>query len=599
MKVLGFDIETTSLKAWSPDARILTAAVVGEHESLAASPGTRNFSAIQVDAVENPDVVLVGHNLIGFDIPFWQAHVGPVRAKYFDTRVAYGLIDESGNNNTLDGLAELFLGKRANLEMKAKRKMLAELPIAEVLEYNREDSELSYQLYDPLVRLLEENGRLELFEWIMECGRTLVGMMTRGTAIDTAWVEAESAKMDEEIESLEVVLRHDVDGIPEDFNPRSGKQLGWLLFEHMGMPVLKRTKNGAPVTSAEVLKQLRSQAPHEIIAEYLDSILKYKKLLKMRGTYLRPLAGKHYGTDGRIHTGYNMAKSSKGGTVTGRLSSHEPNLQNIPRDKRVKGAFVPSEGMRMFEADYSQLEIRVAAWYSQEPKMLDAFAKGRDIHTAALSDIEGRPYDELVAELEDGNEKLKEQRTLVKRVNFGVLYGVGSKKLVELMRDMGIEITLSKAQSINRKWFATYDKLAEWIKDVKEYVNENLQIETPTGRVRHLPGAHEFEQDYIRWSAQRQAVNFLVQSLASDITMLGIQGVDRYLTTTGLGHLLLTVHDSVLGEYEPKHTAVSLLAPDIDRVMTDGVNQELKERFGIPALPLAVDVDTNLRRWGD
>jgi DNA polymerase-1 len=322
---------------------------------------------------------------------------------------------------------------------------------------------------------------------------------------------------------------------------------------------------------------------------------------KLRGTYLEPLLTKHAGTDGRVHTTYHLGRGygdhGGGGTVTGRLSSSEPNLQNIPRDIVVKGTFVPSLGMRMFSADYSQVELRVAAWYAGEETMLEAFRQGLDVHTATLAELEGVKYEYAHKKVKSG--EWEENRALVKRVNFGVLYGVGEYRLVQLMRDMGIQISQKRATEIIDWWYANKKSMAKWIDDVQEIAVNEKRVVTPTGRVRRLPYAGWGKG--IEAQARRQAVNFMVQSFSADLMLAALLRLEQRFAQEGGAQLLLTVHDSIVGEYYPEDWTDEELTRVAREEMLEGAKEELVKSLGVTErvrdLLLDVDVLCSMERW--
>lgn len=609
MNYYGFDIETSCLDPFAKDAEILTHVLY--HPVHMARTGA---DAIK-DRVEDRATVLVGHNIVSFDAVWWRVHRGPVNAALFDTRVAYSLLDETGEDNSLAALTKKLLGYELNSEMKAQRKRMKDLPYDQVLKYNVEDAIASYKVGHILHHRLLQAGQMELFDWLMRTvAPPLIDMMVRGVLVDVSRIRQEGKVAESDITRLSYemnIMAGRRPDIPEAFrhedlkpllNVDSPQQLVEFLYDDLGLPILEYTKGGQASTRAAVIEQLQRTVgnKYKIVGEFLQRLLDYREAKKLVSTYLVPLATKHLGTDGRVHTTYFLGKGYDGGTVTGRLSSSSPNLQNIPRDSRVKGVFIPSCGYRMFEADYAQLELRVAAWYSGEDVMLDAFAKGQDIHTATLARIEGREYEDVVKELEAGtNPALTEKRALVKRVNFGVLYGTGARKLQELMRDMGQDVSLRETQRTIDGWFKAYPRLSEWIGKTQELAIYHRQVVTPTGRVRHLPDAASPHTGQ-RGRALRQAVNFLVQSLASDVTLQALANLNG-IFRAGEWHkeprLLLTVHDSVVGEYH-EYTDEAVLRRVLEQQMTENVNRALQHRFEIKPLPLAVDIRLGLERWG-
>jgi DNA polymerase-1 len=611
---IGFDIETTELSPFNETSEILTVAMHSwNNEPVAA----KRKALYHVDhpirkMTRHYDNVLVGHNVVSFDAVWWERHIAPIGAKFFDTCVAWSLIDENDKNNSLAGLADKLLGIEVDTDMKAQRANLASMPIEKVLEYNKEDARISFELGDKIYHILDEHGKWPLFEWIMDVSKPLVQMMVRGVQIDPEWIERHATQLQKEAFELYIEINRMVGRDDEMVNIDSPVQLRELLFGELGMETSVMTKTGSMSTSNAAVKEIQSRVSSEYpdVSDFLQLILDYRKTKKLAKTYLVPYQEKHADEQDRVHTRYFLGKSyaggMKGGTVTGRLSSSEPNLQNIPRDYRVKGAFIPTTDdfpghypWSMFEVDYKQLEVRVAAWYSKEEMLLDAITAGRDIHSHTLSLTSGRPYHEIMDALAAGDRKTKEDRTLVKRVVFGTLYGIGPFALQGLMRDMGIEVSLKRAKDSIRDFFNAYPKLKHWIDMTELTIMEDGYITTPTGRVRHLPGATAMTAE--GRAKLRQGVNFRIQSLASDITLLGLQSLDlTFRIRKNQERLLLTVHDSIVGEYRdfPDRDHKEL-ETQITHDLTHTVNVCLENRFDIDRpLPLAVDTKMNMTRWG-
>lgn len=613
MKIIGFDIETHLLSPYHTGSRLLTAAVSEKGRSWGVvldHPLAKVPSSIQGQRIlrvqkllGDPNVTIVGHNIAGFDVPYWEKKTGhPVRAKLFDTRVAYALLDEESFDNHLGALVEKFgLGKKNAEELN--RKKLAETDPEAVLRYNISDAELSRKLYYVLVPMLKEQKLGRLFLFLMEVARSLIDMKTVGTRLDLEWVRKHRADITKELEKVQAQLLGWLGD--QNFNLNSPKQLAAKLFGSpddggFGMPVVERSKKThAPSTSTDALKAVRAKAKGKEAKKLLDTLLSYRKLTKLLGTYLEPFEHVHMAEDGRIHTTFHLSKGydkdQSGGTVTGRLSSSEPNLQNIPRDERIKGSFAPSNGHLLFSADYSQIELRVAAWFAGEETMLQAIREGRDMHTATLASLERRPYDEVKALVVAEDKHWVEQRVLIKQVNFSMLYGAGPWRLVKLMQKLGITISLRRAEEIISWWYAEKAAMKAWIDEVHARAVRDKQLVTPTGRVRHLP--------YAEWGtpwgerALRQSVNFLVQSFSADVMLSALRLLHTRLPEEVDGaRLLLTVHDSVIGEYPEKTKAD--LASFVHRTMAVDAYEYLQERFGVePGLLLDVDIKAGQDRW--
>jgi DNA polymerase-1 len=606
--LMGFDIETTGLRHDERGAKILTAAAWSPDTTANATHLDDYIERIEWPIIQG-GYRLAGQNIIGFDIPWWWAHVAPnYDIDVWDTQVAQSLINEESRDNSLLGNA---LHWNVELEgvdfdkliqMKNQRTHLADTPLQDVMEYNIMDAILSFRVAEQQRIVLTESGQLDFFYRLMDIGVVLAKMMWQGVLVDKAFATDQRNQAEYDLERLERKILYMADA-PE-LNIGSTQQLGKLLFEDLGMPVMRKTRKGQPSTASAPLKQLRAHSENEDVKDFLSLILEHREKKKLIGTYYDPMLNKLTGKDGRVRTTYHLGRSKYGGTVTGRLSSSKPNLQNVPRDKKVKGMFIPSMHYMMYDADYSQIELRVAAWYSGEASMLSAFADGLDIHTATLADMEGIEYVTALANVEMHDE-WKEKRANVKRVNFLILYGGGPNTLVELSRDVGAELTHTQAKDLMTRWYAARPQLSQWIEDTKAAAIVNRQLETPTGRVRHLPYAGDGGQEGGR--QLRQGVNFMVQSLASDIMLLALQQVDgldnwfhmRYGPKPYAYHrTLMTVHDSVIGEFfhdidedDQKHYLYGR--------MVSNVKDIIEHEYGITGLPLEVDITTGMSRWGE
>lgn len=598
--IYGFDIETNMLNAFAEEAKILTAVLWNEKEFFLWENGAHDDDRFAFKKIlEDEQNIIVGHNLIAFDVPWWEAHVGPIESRFFDTMVANSLLDETGEGNSLEVLAKRYTDEEVDQEMKGQRSKLEDLPIKDVLAYNISDSRISHKLYEPLLGRLEEEGLDKLFFHIMQVGRVLADMMGRGINLDGTFIGSHIEMLDQEVERLRGELLDAVRGeVEEEFNFNSSQQLGELLYTKLEMPVYAYTKTGKPTADEATINMLASKSHNKAVSEWLKKILLYKKRRSMR-TKLFKLSSQHVGLDGRVHTNYHLGKSMtlryKGGTVTGRLSSSKPNLQNVPRDGKVKGAFIPTPGKLLAEADHAQLEVRVAAWYSQEARLLSAFEEGKDIHTASLARIKGVEYETAVENVESG--AWKDARWLVKRIVFGTLYGAGARTIQEQARHMGMEIGIHQAQDTINKFFGAYPDLRRWITETEHYIMAHKEIETPMGRKRRLPFASKL--DARGYAQLRQGVNFMVQSLASDITLVGLLILGRRFKYDGGctgSDLLLTVHDSILMEHDPEDYNLEHI---VRGGMTTDTNYFLKEQFNIQPLPLKVDITTHKERWGE
>ncbi len=369
---------------------------------------------------------------------------------------------------------------------------------------------------------LKDDGLWELYvDLELPLVTALAEMEARGIVVDAAKLEAISQDLELTLEKLTETI-YDVAG--EEFNINSPKQLGVVLFDKLGLPVLKRTKTG-PSTSAEVLEEL---SDHPIVA----SILEYRQVAKLKSTYTDSLAELISPETGRIHTTFNQTV-----TATGRLSSTHPNLQNIPvrtkEGRRIREAFVAPEGHVLLMADYSQIELRLLAHLSGDPVLLEAFRSGQDIHAQTAAEVFGLELSKVSAE----------QRSAAKAINFGIIYGISSFGLAK-----GINLTRAEAQEYIDSYFLRYPMVKVYLDGLVEQGNKEGFVQTLLGRRRYLPNLKS-RNFALRSFAARTAMNTPIQGSAADIIKLAMLKVYRALQASGLRtRLLLQVHDELVLE---------------------------------------------------
>lgn len=378
---------------------------------------------------------------------------------------------------------------------------------------------------------LEADGLLELFREVeLPLAWVLAGMEARGIRVDAEVLAGLSQELDGRIEAL----AQGIYGLAgEEFNLNSPKQLGAILFDKLGLPVLQRTKTG-PSTSAEVLEELAEQ--HEIAA----LILAYRQLVKLKGTYIDALPELIRPETGRVHTTFHQAV-----TATGRLSSSDPNLQNIPirsqEGERIRGAFVPGEpGWVLLTADYSQIELRVLAHISEDEGLIEAFRSGDDIHTRTAAEVFGVPREQVTPTM----------RSAAKAINFGIVYGISSYGLAR-----GTGLSRAEAQAYIDGYFARYPGVKRYMDQVVAQARERGYVTTLLGRRRYLPELRA--RDRARRSfGERTAMNTPIQGSAADIIKLAMLRVDRRLKESGLqARMLLQVHDELVFECPEEEVA--------------------------------------------
>ena len=525
----AFDTETTGLNA-------MEASLVGMSFSAEAGTGSyvpvhgRSWEAIRAvfqPLLEDPEVTIVGQNL-KFDGKIMARHgVDLTRAKLEDTMVAHYLL-EPDQPHGMDALAQAFLGYQCIpitdlIGKKGKnQKSMADLPPEDVVDYACEDADVTLRLADVLMPKLAEEGLGSLFHDIeMPLLSVLMHMEMEGVALDTDHLSRFSATLAEQLDALQTSIQGHA-GIP--FNVDSPKQLGEVLFEHLDIPAkVKKTKTGQYPTSEAVLSKLKDK--HPIVGE----VLEYRKLKKLRSTYVEPLPSLIHSETGRLHTTYMQVVAA-----TGRLSSKDPNLQNIPirteQGREIRKAFVPRDQDHVIvAADYSQVELRIAAAMSKEQGLIEAFQQGKDIHAATAAKVFGVPLDDVT----------REQRSQAKAVNFGILYGQGAFGLAETLG-----ISRKEAKSIIDAYHAQFAGLDAFTQTCVAQARESGMAKTLLGRRRPLADIHS-NNAVVRAFAERNAVNTPIQGSAADIIKVAMIDVAKEMRGMQ-SRLIMQVHDELV-----------------------------------------------------
>ena len=486
---------------------------------------------------ENEQSIKVGQN-IKYDMLVLSNYGVQVKGKLFDTMIAHYVLQPELRHN-MDYLAEIYL-KYQTIHIdeligpKGKgQKNMRDLSPTEVYKYACEDADVTLKLKTLLEKEMQESGVTELFEQIeMPLVPVLAYMERNGVRIDTEALKESSRHFTARMQQIEAEV-HQLAGM--EFNIASPKQVGEVLFDRLKIVEKpKKTKTGQYITSEEVLESLKGK--HEIVGK----ILEHRGLKKLLGTYIDALPQLINPATGHIHTSFNQTV-----TATGRLSSSNPNLQNIPirneDGKEIRKAFIPDDGCEFFSADYSQIELRIMAHLSGDPHMIEAFQKEQDIHAATAAKI----YKE------DLSEVTREQRSKAKTANFGIIYGISVFGLAERLN-----VDRKEAKELIDGYFANYP-------DVKRYMDESIQvarekgyIETIFNRKRYLPDINS-RNAVVRGYAERNAINAPIQGSAADIIKVAMVRIYRRFQEEGIrSKMILQVHDelnfSVLPEEKEK-----------------------------------------------
>ena len=529
-EILSFDTETTSTNAIDAELVGLSFAVEEFKAVYVAVPAEREAAQRMVDIFrplyEDEHIMKVGQN-IKYDYEVLRRYGIEVRGPMFDTMLAHYIVQPELHHN-MDYMAETLLGYQTiHIDQligprgKGQRSM-RDLQPQEVYEYAAEDADVTLRLKNVLEQKLKEVGGERLFYDIeMPLVPVLAEMELTGVCLDTAALAETGKNFNRRLAEYEQKIYAEAG---ETFNISSPKQVGDILFGKMKIvDKPKKTKTGQYVTSEEVLTQLRSRAP------IVDDILSYRGLKKLLGTYVEALPRLINPRTGHIHTCFNQAI-----TATGRLSSSDPNLQNIPiRDddgKEIRKSFVPEPGCIFFSADYSQIELRIMAHLSQDEHMLDAFRSGTDIHAATAAKIWHVPVEEVTPE----------QRKKAKQANFGIIYGISTYGLAQRMN-----ISNSEARQLIDDYFATFPRVKAYMDEAIATCREKGYAETIYHRRRYLPDIAS-RNATVRGFAERNAINAPIQGSEADIIKVAMIHIFKRFAAEGLrSRMILQVHDEL------------------------------------------------------
>ena len=567
-KNLSLDTETTSTNAIEAELVGLSFAVTENEAYYVAIPANRQEALEYVDIFkplyEDPEILKIGQN-IKYDYMVLRNYGVDLQGRMFDTMLAHYVIQPELQHN-MDYMAETLLNyQTVHIEEligpKGKnQKNMRDLSPQEVYEYAAEDADITLRLKNVLEPRLKEVGAERLF-WDIEMPlvKVLADMELNGVRLDTQQLKLTQQTFTERMNAYE---RHAYEEAGETFNIASPKQVGDILFGKMQLlEKPKRTKTGQYVTSEEVLQQLRGKAP------IVDDILNYRGMKKLLGTYVEALPKLINKRTGHIHTSFNQAI-----TATGRLSSSDPNLQNIPvRDddgKEIRKCFIPDEGCRWFSADYSQIELRIMAHLSADENMTEAFREAFDIHRATAAKI----WKESMDQVSDS------QRKKAKQANFGIIYGITAFGLSQRM-----DIPTGEARKLIDDYFETFPKVHQYMEDAKRMAREKGYAETLYGRRRYLPDINS-HNGTVRGFAERNAINAPIQGTEADIIKLAMIRIWKRFKDEGIrSKMTLQVHDELNFSVYPNE------AEKVERIV-------LEEMQGAAKLNVPLTADAG---WGD
>lgn len=500
---------------------------------------------------ESSKIEKIAHN-IKYDIKVINRYGVEVEAPTFDTMIAHYLINPD-SKQSMDFLAEFYLKyKPVSIETligkKGKnQKSMADLAPEDVFEYACEDADITFQLMEVFEPEIQKEHLRELFyNMEMPLVDVLKSMEQEGIAIDSEGLKNYSEELGATLEELDASIKHEA-GI--DFNIDSPKQLGEVLFDHMQISAkAKKTKTGQYATGEDILQKLKHT--HAIIPMILD----YRQLRKLKNTYVDPLPTLMDAVDGRIHTSYMQTVAA-----TGRLSSNNPNLQNIPirsdKGKEIRKSFIPrGKGFQLMAADYSQIELRIIAALSEDDNMIEAFRSGVDIHKATAAKVFNVPLEEVT----------RDQRSSAKAVNFGIIYGQSAFGLAQ-----NLNISRKEAKQIIDSYFEQYPTIKGYMDGAVAKARENGYVETIMKRRRYLNDINSANA-VVRGFAERNAVNAPIQGSAADVIKLAMIGVHGAMKEANLkSKMLLQVHDELV--FDVHESEVELMQDLVKKEMESAV----------------------------
>ena len=566
-EILSLDTETTSTSPIDAELVGLSFAVK-EFEAFYVPVPANREEALRIvnifkEVYESPKILKVGQNL-KYDLEVLRNYGIELKGQMWDTMIAHYLIQPELRHN-MDYMAEIYLNYQTihideliGPKGKNQRSMRDLLP-SQVYEYAAEDADITLRLKNKLEPELKKFECEDLFYDIeMPLMPVLAEMEMNGVRLDTESLKETSTILTNRVLEIEQRIYELAGG---QFNIASPKQVGEILFDKLKIvEKAKKTKTGQYVTSEDVLQQLKNK--HEIVAD----ILEHRGLKKLLGTYVDALPSLINKRTGHIHTSFNQTI-----TATGRLSSSDPNLQNIPirgeDGKEIRKAFVPEPGCLFFSADYSQIELRVMAHLSQDENMINVFRDGKDLHAATAANIYKKPIEEVT----------RDERTKSKRANFGIIYGITVFGLAERL-----DIPRDEAKMLIDGYFATFPQVHDYMEKSKQVAREKGYVTTLFGRRRYLPDINSHNAT-VRGFAERNAINAPIQGTAADIIKVAMIRIFQRFKAEGIkSKMILQVHDELNFSVVPeeKELVEKIVIEEMQRAITLAVPLVADSGFG-------------------
>ena len=575
IKEFSLDLETTSINAL--DAEIVGIAISYNSDEGFYIPLSHVTDIDQLDLnyvlenlkeiLESSKIKKIGQNL-KYEILVFKNYSINLGGIYFDTMVASHFLDSSLQSYSLDNLSRRFLDHKMLsykdiTKIEKKEISFKQVPVDVAMSYACEDSDITYKLYCIFKdKLLDKDLLVQFHKNEMPFVSVLANLESNGVFIDSKKLNDISAKFEKKINKIEKTIYK---SIGYEFNINSTLQLRDILFDKLKLKPFKKTKKGEFSTDSESLQSIEDQ--HSIVKE----ILAYRFYSKLKSTYLDSLPELINVNSNRVHTSYNQT-----GTSTGRLSSSNPNLQNIPiktdEGKQIRESFSsPKDDSVIISADYSQIELRLLAHFSSDPTMLKSYKNNEDIHLNTASEIFEVPINKITSQ----------QRSLAKTINFGIIYGIGPKRL-----SLQIDSDIKTAKEYIEKYFSRYSRVKNYFEDTISYTRENGYIETILNRKRYLKDINS-KNFILRSANERAAINTPIQGSAADVIKLAMININQDKELKNYAKLVIQVHDELV--FECKKDKVDYVSKKVKNYMENSIKIKV---------PLKVDINKG-QSWSD
>ena len=564
-KLFAFDTETSSLDF--NEAELVGFSISWQKDQAFYCPLSHNTSSQinlpfdqTIDLLKNlfleEKIRVVGQN-IKYDMNVLKKYSIIFKTSIEDTMLMSYVLN-SGGKHDLNTLSSKFLDHTPityeDVVGHGKDQIsFADVEIDKAVTYACEDSDITYSLFEVLNSILKKDKKLyDIYHNIeIKLMHIIANMEYIGVSINSEELDRQSENLFGRLHKIEKEI-YKLSG--KEFNISSPKQLQEIFYEHLKLPILKKTPKGQPSTNEDVMSRLAEE--HELPS----LILSYRNLMKLKNTYTDKLGAQVSSVSKRLHTSYNQTV-----TITGRLSSSSPNLQNIPikteDGKKIRSAFIPQKGFKLFSADYSQIELRIMAHLSDDPEMIKSFVKGEDIHSSTAQKV-----------FNTRGEPNSEERRAAKAINFGLIYGISSYGLARQLKIDNVE-----AKSIIDTYFAKYKRVREYMEELKDIAKRNEFVETLHGRKVFLPNiSHSNFQ--VRSGAERTAINAPIQGTAADILKIAMIKIQEWVKNAEIKniHMIMQVHDELV--FELKESDIEKIGSKICKIMTDA------ERLNVPII---------------